>query len=206
MDYLYPPATIRRQLGACWPWSSSSSACVLWAFRPGSRQVHRDTANIPFRHEDTPAPDSRCEGGRVNEQETDQAAIPKPPAIAGTGSRNSTTRCRAGGSGPSTRRSSGAFSIRIAYPAWPLINGATRGFPRLLDPRRGGGDIQTLRRRQCGDRGEARGRRSHDAFALIPSLQSYRPQCRGGRLPHQLLAMPRLGCGGGQGLSEPAGR
>ncbi len=29
--------------------------CVIWAFRPGSRQVHRDTANIPFRHEDKPA-------------------------------------------------------------------------------------------------------------------------------------------------------
>ncbi len=30
---------------------------VLWAFRPGSRDVHRDTSNIPFRHEDRPAPD-----------------------------------------------------------------------------------------------------------------------------------------------------
>lgn len=29
--------------------------CVVWAFRPGSRAVHRDTANIPFRHEDRPA-------------------------------------------------------------------------------------------------------------------------------------------------------
>ena len=28
---------------------------VLWAFRPGSRSVHRDTANIPFRHDDKPA-------------------------------------------------------------------------------------------------------------------------------------------------------
>ena len=30
-------------------------ACVLWAFRPGSRKVHRDTADIPFRHDDAPA-------------------------------------------------------------------------------------------------------------------------------------------------------
>ena len=30
--------------------------CVVWAFRPGSRAVHRDTAEIPFRHEDKPAP------------------------------------------------------------------------------------------------------------------------------------------------------
>lgn len=30
-------------------------AVVLWAFRPGSRTVHRDSANIPFRHDDKPA-------------------------------------------------------------------------------------------------------------------------------------------------------
>ncbi len=29
-------------------------AC-LWAFRPGSGAVHRDTASIPFRHDDRPA-------------------------------------------------------------------------------------------------------------------------------------------------------
>ncbi|MCU0909459.1 MAG: cbb3-type cytochrome c oxidase subunit 3 [Rhodobacteraceae bacterium] len=28
---------------------------VLWAFRPGTRRLHRDIADIPFRHEDTPA-------------------------------------------------------------------------------------------------------------------------------------------------------
>lgn len=28
---------------------------VVWAFRPGSGPVHRDTSNIPFRHEDRPA-------------------------------------------------------------------------------------------------------------------------------------------------------
>ncbi|MDW4551345.1 cbb3-type cytochrome c oxidase subunit 3 [Defluviimonas sp. D31] len=28
---------------------------VVWAFRPGSRRLHRDIANIPFRHEDRPA-------------------------------------------------------------------------------------------------------------------------------------------------------
>ena len=30
---------------------------VLWVFRPGSKASHRDTANIPFRHEDKPAPE-----------------------------------------------------------------------------------------------------------------------------------------------------
>ncbi|WP_293577631.1 cbb3-type cytochrome c oxidase subunit 3 [Phaeobacter sp.] len=30
---------------------------VIWAFRPGSTKAYQDTANIPFRHEDKPAPD-----------------------------------------------------------------------------------------------------------------------------------------------------
>ncbi len=29
-----------------------------WAFRPGSRALHRDAANVPFRHEDSPADDT----------------------------------------------------------------------------------------------------------------------------------------------------
>lgn len=33
---------------------------VLWAFRPGSRATHRDTADIPFRNEDHPACESNC--------------------------------------------------------------------------------------------------------------------------------------------------
>lgn len=28
---------------------------VVWAFRPGSTKIYKDTANIPFRHEDKPA-------------------------------------------------------------------------------------------------------------------------------------------------------
>lgn len=30
-------------------------AVVIFTFRPGSRRVHEDTANIPFRHDDKPA-------------------------------------------------------------------------------------------------------------------------------------------------------
>ncbi|WP_368185233.1 cbb3-type cytochrome c oxidase subunit 3 [Aestuariibius sp. HNIBRBA575] len=30
---------------------------VAWAFRPGSRAIHQDVANVPFRHDDAPAPD-----------------------------------------------------------------------------------------------------------------------------------------------------
>ena len=28
---------------------------VLWVFRPGSSKTYRDTAEIPFRHDDKPA-------------------------------------------------------------------------------------------------------------------------------------------------------
>ncbi|MEE9387051.1 MAG: cbb3-type cytochrome c oxidase subunit 3 [Paracoccaceae bacterium] len=32
-------------------------AAVLFAFRPGSKSAHKDMSEIPFRHEDRPAPD-----------------------------------------------------------------------------------------------------------------------------------------------------
>lgn len=28
---------------------------ILWVLRPGSRETHRDVANVPFRHDDKPA-------------------------------------------------------------------------------------------------------------------------------------------------------
>lgn len=31
---------------------------VYWAYRPGSRAVHDDAAQVPFRHEDRPASDT----------------------------------------------------------------------------------------------------------------------------------------------------
>ena len=30
---------------------------VFWVFRPGSRKKYEEPANIPFRHEDRPAPE-----------------------------------------------------------------------------------------------------------------------------------------------------
>ena len=33
---------------------------VIWAFRPGSRAIHKDSADIPFRHEDKPASDDEA--------------------------------------------------------------------------------------------------------------------------------------------------
>jgi cytochrome c oxidase cbb3-type subunit 4 len=35
---------------------------VLFAFRPGSRKIHRDSADIPFRHDDKPASDDLSDG------------------------------------------------------------------------------------------------------------------------------------------------
>lgn len=37
-------------------------AVIIWAFRPGSRAIDADIANIPFRHEDEPvSPDQSKE-------------------------------------------------------------------------------------------------------------------------------------------------
>ncbi len=42
------------------------AGCVLWAFRPGSREIYKDISDIPFRHEDKPAAttDRRAEGAQ----------------------------------------------------------------------------------------------------------------------------------------------
>ena len=37
---------------------------IFFAFRPGSNKVHADIANIPFRHEDRPAPDNGEEASK----------------------------------------------------------------------------------------------------------------------------------------------
>jgi cytochrome c oxidase cbb3-type subunit 4 len=37
---------------------------VVWAFRPGSSRIYKDTANIPFRHEDKPAGDGDFPGAQ----------------------------------------------------------------------------------------------------------------------------------------------
>lgn len=31
---------------------------ILFAYRPGSRPMHQDAADVPFRHEDAPAHDN----------------------------------------------------------------------------------------------------------------------------------------------------
>jgi cytochrome c oxidase cbb3-type subunit 4 len=49
--------TLLRQIADSWVLLAMTLfflGTIVWAFRPGSRAVHDDTANIPFRNEDTP--------------------------------------------------------------------------------------------------------------------------------------------------------
>ncbi|MEX0276371.1 MAG: cbb3-type cytochrome c oxidase subunit 3 [Ruegeria sp.] len=50
---------------------------VIWVFRPGASKEYKDTANIPFRHTDAPAPtqDSAksSRGGDDNPAESKEA-------------------------------------------------------------------------------------------------------------------------------------
>ncbi len=41
-------------------------AVVLWVFRPGSKKVHDDSANMIFRNEDMPKGDEDMPGGDGN--------------------------------------------------------------------------------------------------------------------------------------------
>ncbi|MCV2882818.1 cbb3-type cytochrome c oxidase subunit 3 [Actibacterium sp. XHP0104] len=43
---------------------------IVWAFRPGSTRGYRDTANIPFRHENKPACDDDTNGAHIKEART----------------------------------------------------------------------------------------------------------------------------------------
>jgi cytochrome c oxidase cbb3-type subunit 4 len=36
-----------------------------WAWRPGSRKVHDDAANVPFRHDDAPDTETRATTAEV---------------------------------------------------------------------------------------------------------------------------------------------
>ncbi len=40
---------------------------VFYAFRPGSRSIHEDSAAIPFRHDDKPAPDHGVPAAEIEE-------------------------------------------------------------------------------------------------------------------------------------------
>ncbi|KIC45321.1 cytochrome C oxidase [Ruegeria sp. ANG-S4] len=50
---------------------------VIWVFRPGASKEYKDTANIPFRHTDAPAPTrdpaKSSHGGDDNPAESKEA-------------------------------------------------------------------------------------------------------------------------------------
>ncbi len=51
--------TFLRQLADSWFLLAMFAffvAVIFWVFRPGSTKQYRDTANIPFRNSDAPAP------------------------------------------------------------------------------------------------------------------------------------------------------
>ena len=55
MDDLY---TITRHFADSWGLAFLFAffiGAVIFAFRPGSKELHRDSADIPFRYEDKPA-------------------------------------------------------------------------------------------------------------------------------------------------------
>ncbi len=51
--------TILRQFADSWMLLLLFSffiGIIIWVFRPGASKEYKDTANIPFRHTDAPAP------------------------------------------------------------------------------------------------------------------------------------------------------
>lgn len=60
--------TILRQFADSWALLAMTLmflGIVVWAFRPGSRAIHADTAGIPFRHEHAPAGDEPVQSRRT---------------------------------------------------------------------------------------------------------------------------------------------
>ncbi|HHS89558.1 MAG TPA: cbb3-type cytochrome c oxidase subunit 3 [Rhodobacteraceae bacterium] len=52
--------TFLRQLADSWVMLAIFGffiGVVIWAFRPGSTRIYEDVSQIPFRHEDKPAPE-----------------------------------------------------------------------------------------------------------------------------------------------------
>lgn len=45
---------------------------IVWAFRPGSRKVHEETSQIPFRNEDRPAPAKKTADSKDASSKTEE--------------------------------------------------------------------------------------------------------------------------------------
>ena len=113
--------------GACCSCSLVFVGAVAWAFRPGRRQLPTTQADIPFKNDDRRTDDGRRRQARrigraqTSGVEIDPVTGSRPPATTGTASRNSTRRCRAGGCGRSTPRSSSRSATSCSTRRCPLL-------------------------------------------------------------------------------------
>jgi hypothetical protein len=95
-----------------------------------------------------------------------------------------------------------AIGYTIAYPAWPLVNSATQG---VLGYSSRAELHQEIDRVQTGARGAQRGARDHgpERHSGRRRIAQFRHRRRRGRLPGQLLAVPRHRRPGRGGLPQP---
>ncbi len=87
-----------------------------------------------------------------------------------------TTRCRAGGCGPSTPPSSGPSATRSPIPAWPLLSSATTGRARLFEPRRAARRTSRRRRRRRATCSRRWRRRRSATSCQNEELRALRPR------------------------------
>jgi cytochrome c oxidase cbb3-type subunit 4 len=69
--------TVLRQLADSWVLLALFVffvGAIAWAWRPGSRRLHDDAGQIPFRHEDRPAPPA--DGGKGGDRDTHSFDLP----------------------------------------------------------------------------------------------------------------------------------
>ena len=64
--------TFLRELADSWVLLALSLfflGAIIWVFRPGSRKIHRDAADIPFRNASATASDTCAEDGKARNSE-----------------------------------------------------------------------------------------------------------------------------------------
>jgi cbb3-type cytochrome oxidase subunit 3 len=195
---------------------------ILFTLRPGSRQVHRDTANIPFRYDDRPAGDDEparpaIQGGAAMSE--DKNKHPEEQILQ-EGDPDTTGHSWDGikeFNNPLPRWWLWTFYATIVwgigytvlYPAWPLVEGATPGILGFSTRANVAEDIQEFDAMNA----DVRTRIAEVELAAInpndnPDLYNYAIQGGASTFADMVFAVSRVRCGGrsGLGLSEPAGR
>ena len=179
---------------------------VIWVFRPVPRKTYENPRTSPSgtktnRHR------RRCrrQGGVRHGQETNKKQEPETTGHEWDGIQeynNPLPRwwlwtfyaCIVWGSGMS-----------IAYPAWPLINEATAGYKGWSTRANVAEEIAEAEEANA----EINARLASVELTAIPAdpeLHGYATSAGAAVFEHLVRAVPRLGGGGRQGLSQPAGR